>query len=194
MMKHVLSHSVIRFMQYIVQSTLSLFGMVLIATTVCTIFTFTVSNAQELTDLATIERFVAEGDAPTALAKLDQRIDANSNDVEARFLKGLVLMQYGNRDQARQVFEELVRLFPRFPEPFNNLATIYAAEGDYEKARQALLSASANAPDYATAHANLGDLYAKLAVDAYRQAVQLNPSDSAVKARLKALEQLFTAR
>jgi Flp pilus assembly protein TadD len=145
----------------------------------------------ETTDMEAIKRLVAEGKRSVALEKLDERIAASADDVEARFLKGLLLLERGDTDAARDVFEELSRRFPRLPESFNNLATIYAREGDYEKARQALLSAIANSPDYPVVRANLGDLYAKLAADAYRKAVELDPKDQASEAKLRLLDQLF---
>ncbi|NJN46575.1 MAG: tetratricopeptide repeat protein [Candidatus Competibacteraceae bacterium] len=103
-------------------------------------------QGQQTTDLATIERQAQAGQFQAALNGLDERISNNTNDVEARFLKGLLLLEQGDTDGARDVFVELSRLFPRIPESFNNLATIYAQQGEYEKARQALLSAVANAP------------------------------------------------
>ena len=91
------------------------------------------------------------------------------------------------------MFSEIIRQFPQIPEASNNLAAIYAKEGDYEQARQVLLSAIANNPDYPNARVSLGDLYAKLAADAYREALKLNPNDIASKAKLKMLDPLFAS-
>jgi len=150
-------------------------------------------QGQQTTDLATIERQAQAGQLQAALNGLDERISNNTNDVEARFLKGLLLLEQGDTEGARDVFVELSRLFPRIPESFNNLATIYAQQGEYEKARQALLSAVANAPNYPVVRANLGDLYSQLAVEAYREAIALDPEDDASKAKLQALEKLFAS-
>jgi Flp pilus assembly protein TadD len=150
-------------------------------------------QGQQATDLATIERQAQAGQWQAALNGLDERISNNTNDVEARFLKGLLLLEQGDTDGAQAVFVELSRLFPRIPESFNNLASIYAQQGEYEKARQALLSAIANAPDYPEVRSNLGDLYTQLAVEAYREAVALDPEDEASKAKLQALEKLFVS-
>jgi Flp pilus assembly protein TadD len=148
-------------------------------------------QGQQATDLTAIERMAAAGEWQTALKSLDERIANNTNDVEARFLKGLLLLERGDTDSAREVFVELSRLFPRIPESFNNLATIYAQQGDYEQARQALLNAIANAPEYPVVRANLGDLYTRLATEAYREAINLDPGDEASKAKLNTLEKLF---
>ena len=148
-------------------------------------------HAQELSDLETIRTLAASGDRETALEKLESRIVADDNDVQARFLRGLLLLEAGDSVAAQEAFTEITRLFPRLPETYNNLAAIYAMQGEYEKARQALVAAVANAPDYPVASANLGDLYVKLATDAYRRAVELNPQDTGTSAKLKLLHQMF---
>ena len=148
-------------------------------------------QAQEALDLDAIQRLAASGSRNQAIDALNKRIGANPEDVEATFLKGLLLLQQGNKNGAREVFLDISRRFPRLPEAYNNLAAIHAADGEYELARQTLLSAIANTPDYAPVRANLGDLYIKMAMDAYREALKLNPSDSATQSRLKVLEQLF---
>jgi len=89
-------------------------------------------------------------------------------------------------DSARMTFSTIAQRYPRLPEAFNNLAAIYAGEGEYEKARNALLSAIANAPDYATVRANLGDLYIKMALDAYEDAMSLDAGDPSVEASVEA--------
>ena len=141
--------------------------------------------------ISSIQQSIAQGDAQTALAALDQRIKADNNDVQSRFLKGMVLMEEGENLEAQEAFIEITRLFPKLPEAFNNLAVLYVREGSYEKARSALMSAKANTPDYPVAHANLGDLYLKMAADAYRQALELDPDDQLSAAKLDALQNMF---
>ena len=143
--------------------------------------------------ISSIQSSIAQGDAQTALAALDQRIKADNNDIQSRFLKGIVLMKEGDNMAAQKAFTEITRLFPKLPEAFNNLAVLYVREGNYEKARSALMSAKANTPNYPVAHANLGDLYLKMAADAYRQALELDPDDQLSAAKLDALQSMFAA-
>ena len=151
-------------------------------------------HAQDnLPTMAKIQEMVEGGETQASMEFINQRIEADADDVQARFLKGLILLNQGDTSAARDVFSEIARLFPQLPEAFNNLAAIYAKEGEYEKARRALNSAKANAPDYPLIYSNLGDLYVKMAVDAYRHALQLNQADSASAAKLEFLESLFTA-
>ncbi len=148
-------------------------------------------GAQQAIDLNAIQRLVAQGEWDKALAEVNQRIAANPDDIESLFVKGLVLMQKDDTAGARNLFAELARRFPHLPEAYNNLAAIYTADGDYEAARQALLSAIVSEPRYSPVRANLGDLYAKMAIDSYREALRLNPDDAASQAKLKVLEPLF---
>jgi len=147
----------------------------------------------ETTDLGTIKRLAAEGKGEIAIEKLNERIMANQQDVQARFLKAVLSLERGDTNTARALFMEISQQFPQLPEPYNNLAALYARDGDYEKARQALLDAVTGAPDYPVVRANLGDLYVNLAVDAYRRAVELNPQDQASQAKLRLLEKMFAA-
>lgn len=145
------------------------------------------------TDPDAISQFGEESRQEMVQPELDEPITADSDDVQARFLKGLELLEQNDIPAARAVFVEITRLSPRLPEAHNNLAVIYAGEGDYTKAQQALLNAAAHTPDYATVQANLGDLHVKMAVDAYRKALELNPDDNASQARLRLIEQLLVA-
>ena len=152
------------------------------------LFAAVTAPAAELDD---IRRLADEGQQDAALRRLDERLVRDPSDVPARFLKGSILLQTGKLGEAREAFDEVTRRAPKLPEPYNNLAVIYAAQGDYEKARQSLYKAEHQAPDYAAAQINLGDLYVKLAVDAYRRALELNPADEASRAKLLALDALF---
>lgn len=149
------------------------------------------AGAQEPPDLDTIRQMAERGERVRALDELDRVVASDPNDIQAGFLRGLLLFEAGDLRAAQEAFTEIARRFPRLPEAYNNLAAIYAAEGEYEKARGALLSAAGNAPGYADVHANLGDLYVKMATDAYREAVELDPSDQVSAAKLQALERLF---
>lgn len=142
-------------------------------------------------DLDAIRALADQGQPREAIAKLDERIAADGNDIQALFLKGLLLLEQGDTSAARDTFQVIARRYPRLPGAFNNLAVIYASEGEYDQARQNLLIAIANAPDYAELRANLGDLYAKMAVDAYRKAVELDAADEGSKAKLRVMESLF---
>src|SRR5688572_9538727 len=101
-----------------------------------------------------------QGQFEQALERLDRHIRSAPQDADARFTRGLVLVRLNRNDDAARAFVDMTRDFPELPEPYNNLAVIYAQQGDYDKAREALERALATHPSYAVAHENLGDIYA----------------------------------
>lgn len=130
------------------------------------------------------------GQHSAALEKLDGHLRRNGQDAEGRFLRGLVLVQLNRTEEAIRSFADLTRDYPQLPEPYNNLAVLYAQEGDYEKARDALEAALATHPSYSTAHENLGDIYAALAGAAYNRALLLDQANQGVRQKLSLIGQL----
>ncbi len=94
-------------------------------------------------------------------------------------------------DKAEKIFLQLTREHPELPEPYNNLAVIYAAQGKYENARLALQEAINTHPSYATAHENIGDIYAKMASQAYNQALHLDKGNETAREKLSLIGELF---
>ena len=145
-------------------------------------------------EYAGIARLIKLGQPAQALAQLDQRIAANPRDPQLRFLRGVALTDSGQQAQAIETFVALTEEYPELPEPYNNLAVLYAGQNQLEKARAALEMAIRTKPDYATAHENLGDIYAKLATQSYARAQQLDAAAGAsVAPKLKLLRELFAA-
>jgi tetratricopeptide (TPR) repeat protein len=104
-------------------------------------------------------------------------------DAQMRFLKGMSLAGQDKTSEAISIFELLNADYPDLPEPYNNLAVLYASAGQLDKARMALETAIRHKPSYAIAHENLGDVYAKLAGQSYDKVTQLDPGSA--KAKLK---------
>ncbi len=124
---------------------------------------------------------LAEVDLQSSLATLDHRRVSGPQDAETRFARGLAMAKLNKTEDAMKVFADLTRDYPQLPEPYNNLAVLYAEQGNYEKARDALETALATHPTYAVAQENLGDIYAALAGTAYDRAVTLDTSNRAVR-------------
>jgi len=127
---------------------------------------------------------LASGQLDNALSKIESHLSSSPDDAEGRFLRGLILVKLNKTSDALKTFSELTRDYPQLPEPYNNLAVIYAQQGDYEKARDALEAALATHPSYATAHENLGDIYAALAGAAYNRALSLDQNNAGVRTKL----------
>lgn len=139
---------------------------------------------QPQTPSAEVARLAREGKLDAALARADEVLRANPRDAQTRFIRAVVLADQKRTAEARTAFEGLAQDFPELPEPLNNLAVLYAAEGRYELARVTLERAVLAAPDYVTAHENLGDLYIAMAADSYQRAVQLDARNRTAPAKL----------
>ncbi|MDA8127740.1 MAG: tetratricopeptide repeat protein [Betaproteobacteria bacterium] len=131
------------------------------------------------------------GDLPAALDHANRYLAKNPKDARARFLKGLILGDLGKTDDAIEVLKGLTGDYPELREPYNNLAVLYASQGRYEAARDALEMAIRAHPDYATAHENLGDIYAKMAAIEYDKALSLDAKNATAQTRLKLLQTML---
>jgi len=147
------------------------------------------ASADEIQDISKLNK---QGQQQQALKRIDGYLANKPKDAQARFLKGLILSELDKTDMAIKMFSSLTEEFPELPEPYNNLAVLYASLGKYDKARIALEMAIRTHPSYATAHENLGDIYAKMASRAYNRALQLNHSNNATKTKLAMIKNIFT--
>src|SRR6185369_17986120 len=126
--------------------------------------------------------------------KVEAFLRAQPKDPQGRFLKGLLLTEEKKVPEAIQVFTGLTEDYPELPEPYNNLAVLYASQGNYDKAKAALELAIHTHPSYATAHENLGDIYAQLASRAYDRALQLDKNNTSAQVKLAMVKDIFSAQ
>ena len=133
-----------------------------------------------------------QGQHAEALDQVDKYLLANPNDAQGRFLKGVILTDMNRTQDAVGVFTKLNEDYPELAEPYNNLAVIYAQQKQYDKARQALEMAIRTHPSYATAHENLGDIYARMASQSYDKALQLDASNSSAQTKLAMIRDLMS--
>ncbi|BBP01777.1 nuclear transport factor 2 family protein [Sulfuriferula nivalis] len=141
-----------------------------------------------------INSLFKQGQYDNALTRANAYIAKNPQDAQTRFLKGLILTEQNKSAEAIKVFTGLTEDFPELPEPYNNLAVLYAAQGQYDKAKNALEMAIRTHPSYATAHENLGDIYAKMASQAYDKALQLDNKNATAQTKLALIKELFSNR
>ncbi len=139
-----------------------------------------------------VDRLMQAGKLDEAMTKAEAFLKDKPRDPQMRFLKGVIQLDTGKRAEAIAAFTQLTQDAPELPEPFNNLAVIYASQNQFDKARNALESAIRTNPSYATAQENLGDVYARLASQAYSKALQLDQNNTAVQPKLAVIRSLFT--
>jgi tetratricopeptide (TPR) repeat protein len=141
--------------------------------------------------LQDVGKLMKQGQNAQALEQVDKYLAGKPKDAQGRFLKGLILTELNKPNEAIAVFQKLTEDYPELPEPYNNLAVIYAQQKQYEKAKQALEMAIRTHPSYATAHENLGDIYARLASQAYDKALQLDSSNTSAQTKLSMIRELM---
>jgi ketosteroid isomerase-like protein len=144
-------------------------------------------------DAAEIHRLISTGQSGEALKLIDAALARNPKDPTMRFRRGVALSMLDRRPEAIAVFQKLTEDYPGLLAPYNNLAVLYGAQGDYDKARDTLVKAIHTNPEYATAYQNLGDVYAQLASQAYSKALQLDKSDTSSGPKLALLREIMTA-
>ncbi|MFK7966092.1 MAG: tetratricopeptide repeat protein [Burkholderiaceae bacterium] len=105
-------------------------------------------------------------------------------NVQMRFLYGVALTDAGQTDQAIEHFQTMVLDHPELAEPYNNLAVLHAQRGDLKAARDSLESAIANGPAYTLAYENLGDVYLRLAVQAYESGSEAPAATAVIRRKL----------
>ncbi|HPR05106.1 MAG: tetratricopeptide repeat protein [Zoogloeaceae bacterium] len=140
-----------------------------------------------------IQALVARGQFPEAIRVADVDLSSNPTDPQTRFLKAVALTELNKVEDAIGVFRKLTEDYPELPEPYNNLAVLYAQQKSFDKAKAALEMAIRTHPSYATAHENLGDVYARMASQAYDKALQLDSNNTVAQSKLALIRELMTA-
>jgi tetratricopeptide (TPR) repeat protein len=139
--------------------------------------------------LITQKRFV------DAASTGEQLLQQNPRHSQARFLTSYAYQMSAQTEQAIRLYQGLIEDNPQLPEPRNNLAMIYLAQGDYDRASQLLVEALNTHSSYAIAYDNLSQVYKGIASEAYRRAVSESsePSRYTHKIELTAITELETA-
>ena len=151
------------------------------------------SSVYAQTSYGDIQILINQGQYKEALTLTEDQLSHDKSDIKLQFMRGLILTRLDRYSEAENAFIQLTIENPELPEPFNNLAVVYAAQGKYTEAEEALKSAINTHPSYATAHENLGDIYAKMASRAYNQALELDTSNKTAREKLSLINDLISA-
>lgn len=142
-------------------------------------------------DIREATKLYEQGKYDAALVKANAALAVQPKDAQARFTKGMILIEQKKLPEAIQIFTGITEDFPELPEPYNNLAALYAMQGNYDKAKAALELAIHTHPTYGTAYENLGDIYAQLARRSYDKAFQLDKTNAGAQSKLALVKSLF---
>jgi tetratricopeptide (TPR) repeat protein len=137
------------------------------------------SGSLQADEAQDIEALYRAGDIEQAMRRADAAIAAQARAAQIRFLKGVMLADLKRDAEATQIFLALTEDFPELPDPYNNLAVLYAAGGQLQSALNALQVALRNDPTHRAARENLGDVYLALAAQAWTLAQATSKGDDA---------------
>jgi tetratricopeptide (TPR) repeat protein len=150
----------------------------------------TAARADVVTDVQTL---LSRNEPTAALAAADAALALRPRDAQARFLRGVVLMEMKRDADALAIFNLLTQEYPELPEPYNNIALLQVRAGRLELARQALEVALRNDPSHQVARLNLGEVHLMLAVQAWEAAAGNAPLDPRMARRLDSARALVAA-
>ncbi|MDX2494236.1 MAG: tetratricopeptide repeat protein, partial [Desulfuromusa sp.] len=92
--------------------------------------------------------------------------------------RGVRMWESSDHAAAETEFKNVIEAFPEDPRAYNNLAALYASEGNYDQSRDYLEQALEIDETYATVYRNLGSVYAEMARGSYGRALQLDETES----------------
>lgn len=138
-----------------------------------------------------VNQLIYRGKKKEALLLADKEIENNPKNVQLRFIRGVILSDLNRTKEAKETFEELIREYPEISEPYNNLAVIYAAEGNLGRAKELLEQALSNNANSFTTYNNLGNIYLALSRQAFEKAQRLSPGSKTIKTKLETIKQLL---
>ena len=144
-------------------------------------------------DYQEASRLFKDGQRAEALDRVDAFLGQHPRDARARFLKGVILSEQSRTQDAIKVFTDLTQDYPELPEPYNNLAVLYAQRGELDRARALLEEALRRDPGYATAQQNLGDVLLRQAQRAYEAAASAPRAPPSLLRKLQLLRTIDTS-
>lgn len=111
-----------------------------------------------------------KGQRQQAIQTLEAAVQTDPGSARLRFALAVMRLEDGDKTGAEALLKALTEDFPDLPDPYNNLAVIYAARGELDAAQEALTRAVTLQPEHTQAQENLGDVLLQLAARAYGRA------------------------
>ena len=126
-----------------------------------------------------------------ALEKIKKRLRQTPDEPRLLFYKGVTEAKLNQIDNAIKTYNDLINKYPNLPEPYNNLAVIYAERQELDLAKDTLEKAIKTNSSYSVAHINLGDIYTQMATNAYNMAFEIDKDNKIARNKLKLITELF---
>jgi Flp pilus assembly protein TadD len=123
---------------------------------------------------ANIAKLIKDKQWNEALKAIDAEAKKSPRNVQILFVRTRILIEQGQLESARQALVAFIDKYPEIPEPYNNLAVLYARAGKLDLARDNLEMCIKLSPNYAIGLQNLGDIYTLIAASYYDKAFKQN--------------------
>lgn len=132
-----------------------------------------------------------EGQFERSLQITQRELEKDPGHPAVRFLKAYLEQGMGRQAAAIATYKGLIQDHPALPEPYHNLAILYAAQGQTELARSTLEQSAQASRSLANVHEQLVAVYAHMSMRNYRLALQLPDEGAAPTAALPLIRQLI---
>ena len=96
-----------------------------------TVFLIIALPVSAATSLKQVQSLISDGKLKKALTGVDNILSEDPADIQARFTRGIILTRMNRLNEAEAIFSDLIKDHPELPEPYNNLAVIYASQGKF---------------------------------------------------------------
>ena len=116
---------------------------------------------------------ISSGQWSAAQTLIERQLQKQPADPQIRLMQSQMQTAQGQTAQAIETLQALTQEFPELPEPYNNLAVLYAGQQRFDEAARALVLAIRARPDYSLALENLGDVHIAQARQSYLKAQSL---------------------
>jgi tetratricopeptide (TPR) repeat protein len=119
------------------------------------------------------------------MAQLERLPEAERASFRGRLLEAAALAAMDRPEEAEQRYQALIDEVPQRPEPYNNLAVLYAERGELDQALELLERAMQTSASYATVRDNLSRIYLEKSLSSYAKALRIEQREQTP--RLQAL-------
>jgi hypothetical protein len=134
-------------------------------------------NAQ---NFRSISNLIEQEQYSKAKNLIDQKLINSATNQELLFLKAQIESKLDNVSHAINTYYLIIKLYPLFPDAYNNLAGIFAKQGKLELAKETLEKGINTNKSYALLHKNINSIYLEMARESYVKALQLGVKKHAI--------------
>lgn len=140
--------------------------------------------------MASIDELILQEQWTEAEKAVSLALKQMPESAQLRFKRAVIAERSGQTQKAVQLLKQMIQRYPEIPEPYNNLAAIYAAQGKKAQARDCLTQAVRINPNFALGWENLGNMIVQDALPYYEKAAKAAPDNRRLQIKLRNAQSL----